>query len=66
LGPCFRGARYTELSATFDGYGNCSSYAKEPGYRIPVDEGGINMLTNKKDGEFTISELEVWQVKYIE
>ena len=37
-----------------------------PGYAIPVDGAGTNMLTNKKDGAFTISELEVWQVTYLE
>ncbi len=28
-------------------------------------EGGKNMLTNLEDGDFTISELEVWQVTFI-
>jgi hypothetical protein len=42
------------------------SYAKLPGYDIPVDGAGTNMLTNKKSERFTISELEVWQVTYLE
>jgi hypothetical protein len=68
-GPCFEGKGNSELSAwdePFNGVGNCRSWANQPGYRIPVDDGGINMFTNKKDYDFTISELEVWQVKYIE
>ena len=36
-----------------------------PGYDIPVDDVGTNMLTNKKDTDFAISDLEVWQVTYI-
>ena len=35
-----------------------------PGYKIPIEDGK-NMLTNKEDGDFTITELEVWEVKYI-
>ena len=67
-GPCFSGGK-SELSATnepFNGDNKCYSWAKEPGYDIPVDGAGTNMLTNKKDGAFTITELEVWQVSYIE
>ena len=32
------------------------------GYRIPVDNEGKNMLTNQKDGPFTISEIEVSEI----
>jgi hypothetical protein len=59
----------SELTAgnePFNGDGKCLSRANESAYRIPVDDGGINMLTNKKNKWFTISELEVWEVKYIE
>jgi hypothetical protein len=48
----------------FNGDGKCGSYANKPGYKI-VLEGGKNMLTNKEDGRFTITELEVWQVTFI-
>ena len=61
-GPCFNGGS-NELSAwsePFNGDNKCTSFAKEPGYDIPVDGAGTNMLTNKKDGRFTITELEVW------
>ncbi len=68
-GPCFKGGVWSELSASdepFNGDGNCWSYAKLPGYRIPVDGAGTNMLTNNKGDEFTITELEVWEVSYLE
>ncbi len=58
-----------ELSASyepFNGDGNCFSFENEPGYRIPVDGAGTNMLTNYKSEAFTISELEVWEVEYID
>jgi hypothetical protein len=63
-GPCFAGAGYeSELRAgqPFNGEKKCQSFANEAGYDIRV-EGGVNMLTNKEDGAFTISELEVWEV----
>ena len=62
-GPSFSGGG-SDLSASdepFNGDNKCYSYANKPGYGIP-NEGGVNMLTNKKDGHFTISELEVWEV----
>jgi hypothetical protein len=49
----------------FNGDGNCISNANKPGYKIVI-EGGKNMLTNNKDGWFTISELEVWEVVNVE
>lgn len=63
-GPFFTGD-YTnsELGAwaePFNGDGHCASSAFKSGYEITVDEAGFNMLTNKKDGDFTIAELEVW------
>jgi hypothetical protein len=68
LGPCFRGCDGNDLSARyepFNGDGKCFSYANLSGYRIPVDGAGTNMLTNNKDDNFTITELEVWQVTYL-
>ena len=62
FGPCFSGG-ISELSALdepFNGDNKCISKAKQPGYDIPVDGAGTNMLTNKKNGYFTITELEVW------
>ena len=35
---------------------------KGKGYNIPLDKNGLNTLTNKKDGSFTITEMEVWEV----
>ena len=63
-GPCFTGGEACELGAYLNGDGKCESSANETGYNIPLKDG-INMLTNKKDGEFTITELEVWEVEYI-
>jgi hypothetical protein len=62
-GPCFSGdSIYSDLAAgyePFNGKDNCISFAKIPGYNIPLEDG-INQLTNQADEEFTISELEVW------
>ena len=68
-GPCFDGGGDgSELYAfePFNGDNKCISNAKMPGYDIPVDGTGTNMLTYKKGNEFTITELEVWEVKYLE
>jgi hypothetical protein len=46
----------------FNGDGKCLSLAEFSIFNI-FKEGGLNMLTNNKDGAFTISELEVWEVK---
>ncbi len=46
----------------FNGEGNFISCSNKTIYEIPLNEAGLNMLTNKKDGNFTISELEVWEV----
>jgi hypothetical protein len=67
-GPVFGNGGYTELGALsepFNGDGECRSWANSPGYKIVI-EGGKNMLTNKEDGNFTISELEVWEVVNVE
>jgi hypothetical protein len=67
-GPCFKGGIESELSAyePFNGDSKCYSNAKKPGYDIPVDDAGTNMLTYKMSNNFTITELEVWEVKYLE
>ena len=49
---------YGELAARdqpFNGYGNCESWVNKNTYNIPEDEDHMNMLTNKKDGYFTIT-----------
>ncbi len=66
-GPTFTGGDWYELCAHFDpfnGDNKCYSYANKSGYKI-TKEGGKNMLTNSKDENFTITELEVWEVEYI-
>jgi hypothetical protein len=67
-GPAFGSeGNYGELRACepFNGDGKCASWANESGYKIVI-EGEKNMLTNFKDGYFTISELEVWEVINVE
>ncbi len=62
FGPCFEGFAGDDLVAwnqPFIGKDSCCSYANQPGYNIPLVDGK-NQLTNKADGKFTISELEVW------
>jgi hypothetical protein len=64
-GPCFSGSDGNELDVynePFNGDWNCASYKNKPGYDIP-EVDGLNMLTNKENRGFTISELEVWEVK---
>jgi hypothetical protein len=66
-GPAFVSQGNNELWAVepFNGDGKCRSRANLPGYKIVI-EGGKNILTNKEDGDFTISELEVWEVVNVE
>jgi hypothetical protein len=70
-----RGPRFTstneggELSATgepFNGDDKCYSYANKAGFSIGLDADGKNMLTNSENGDFTISELEVWEIVNVE
>jgi hypothetical protein len=64
-GPCFEGIGGSDLSGyyePFNGDGKCVSHVNKSGYAIPVDGAGINLLTNKKTGWFTITELEVWEI----
>ena len=48
-----------------NGNNNCGSWAKKTGYSIG-EEDGKNILTNKKDGLFTIKQIEVWQIMNVE
>jgi hypothetical protein len=64
-GPCFSGDGLTELCALgepFNGKYRCESFAKMPGYMIPLVDGK-NQLTNQVNGGFRISELEIWLVE---
>jgi hypothetical protein len=68
MGPSFSANYGNELSAylsPFNGERHCRSYANNPTYEIGLNDDDINMLTNMKDGRFTICELEVWQVTFI-
>jgi len=68
LGPFFAGFKGCELGiadSPFNRDRSCESFANKPGYGIPLDKDGTNMLTNLKENNFTISELEVWEVTFI-
>jgi hypothetical protein len=53
------------VSKPFNGENNCRSWANNPGYKIGMETDGVtNKLTRKKDGWFTITELEVWSLKH--
>ncbi len=64
VGLAFSNEQTLELCARFEPFNDdnaCASCAYQSGYCIGL-EYGKNMLTNKEDGDFTISELEVWEV----
>jgi hypothetical protein len=64
-GPVFGGDELAAVIAPFNGENNCSSYANRSRYKIGMETDGVtNKLTRKKDGDFTISELEVWSLKH--
>jgi hypothetical protein len=51
--------------APFNGENKCCSFANKEGYNIGMETDGVtNKLTRKKDGKFTITELEVWSLKH--
>jgi hypothetical protein len=65
-GPCFGDSELKVCMGKFNEDENCVSYAYHEAYKIPLGDGRKNMLTNKENGLFTITELEVWEVKYLE
>jgi hypothetical protein len=69
-GPVFRAdGIYWELGAgePLNGDKNCASRPNLPGFGIGRDADGNNLLTNKKEDEnFTITEIEVWQIVNVE
>ncbi len=68
-GPCF-GIYELLSSEPFNGNKKCSSYVNSDGYYITMDSEFKSNLTNvecqyglsKYNSEFTISELEVWEI----
>ena len=67
MGPVFDGGEGFELAAVyepFNGENKCYSWTNESGYSIGKETDGTNKLTRKKDGRFTITELEVWSLKH--
>jgi hypothetical protein len=65
-GNCELSSLNEPFNGIYNGAGNCRSNANELGYLIPVDAAGNNMLTNTIEDWFTITELEVWEVRYLE
>jgi hypothetical protein len=72
-GPCFGISELIVLLEPFNQPNACYSKGNYPGYKIPVNDVGINMLTNKKsvkkgnnreESEFKIREIEVWGVTF--
>jgi hypothetical protein len=64
-GPCFTSSNSNpELAAwePFNQDGKGRSFANNPGFCVGIDDVGVNKLTNRKDGYFTITEIEVWEV----
>jgi hypothetical protein len=71
-GPFFGYGELKVGGGAFNELNNCISKCGKSFYGIPINEYGINMLTNLKckSGtsicEFSITELEVWGVKFKE
>jgi hypothetical protein len=66
MGPRFTqnvSNRLSAQSGSFNDEGKCISWVGD-GYDIKIEDGK-NMLTNKENGFFTITELEVWEVIYL-
>jgi hypothetical protein len=64
-GPSFGTTELSAFTEPFNDDENCTSNTYEDGFGIPI-ENGKNMLTNKEDRWFTITELEVWGVREID
>jgi hypothetical protein len=64
----FSGGDKIELGAYYEPFkdeNKCISWANKNGFNIP-EEDGKNILTNKDSWSFTITEIEVWEVEFIE
>ncbi len=48
----------------FNGPSKCISIKNETVYNIPSDKLGRNILTHSRKDNFTITELEVWEVEF--
>jgi hypothetical protein len=62
-GPNFGLGELKAYREPFNEEKRCRSWANREGYKIPLDVNGHNALTREPDGQFTITELEVWEVK---
>ncbi len=64
FGPKFGFDELCVLYEPFNGHENCRSLTNNSAgaFKIPIDTNGINMLTNTADDDFSIIEIEVWEV----
>ena len=51
-----------KIDGRLNDHGSCSSSGKCEEFEIGYDEDGMNRLTNKDDGNFTVTEVEVWEI----
>ena len=66
FGPNFGWGELEAIKDPFDQENAFKSCANRENYKIPLDKTELNMLTNlKNDSSFTISEVEIWGVKFI-
>jgi hypothetical protein len=63
-GPRFGDGELSVFKEPFNRQNACWSWANSSVYNIPVNSEGINMLTNKKGMQFTITSIEVWGVRF--
>jgi DNA modification methylase len=72
-GPQFGIGELLVINEPFNEPNACWSMGNYNGFKIPVNDEGINMLTNKKslknkvgneECHFTIKEIEVWGVTF--
>ena len=61
-GPCF-GNEELYLEQPFNGENLCRSFSNQGVFDIKTKNMNTNLLTNQKDGYFSITEIEVWEIK---
>ena len=68
-GPYFTGKLYDVVLVAyepFNGENKCESCDNLSAYKIPVEDDYKNALTNKYVSNFTITEIEVWGVTFVD
>jgi hypothetical protein len=64
-GPYFGEGELGAFDEPFNSYGMGLSLPGEPVYQLQINDQGVNPLTNSKEVNFTISELEVWLIEEV-